>query len=124
MPALILSSFRFAGNIIAESAITSCFPRAGYDTCHAVWPSTLPHVKNARPDIVADQAERKPSQSYFLQMASRMTTSVSKDALVEPTLGRSALEICGIVAKITGEFIYESKYCEFATRRWTRGATW
>jgi hypothetical protein len=70
---------------------------AEYKRSHAVWLSILGHLWLS--------LERNQGRQYVLQVVSGETIPVVKEALVELTLGQSALKIWVFVARITDELI-------------------
>lgn len=74
--------------------------------CHEII-GTGASLTIARPYIISQQPERKPSRPYILQMVSGETIPVLKEVLVELTLGQSALKIWVFITEITDELILE-----------------
>jgi hypothetical protein len=73
-------------------------------------------VTIARSDIVTEQLKGKPSRPYILQMASRETNPVLKEALVELTLGQRHFGDVGVC-----HWDHRPVLCEPKTRQWTSG---
>jgi hypothetical protein len=89
-------SKRTDDSLIAEGWILEKSCRVPIDTGASV---TI-----AKPNIAAEQPQRKPSRPYVLQTASGETLPLLKEEPVELPLGRRALCMLEFVAEITDEF--------------------
>jgi hypothetical protein len=104
--ALSLSSARFRLNVV-DSDVDNDLYVDGWikGKPSRVIIDTGATVSIARPDIVAGLPVRETRRSYFLKMASGQTIPIDKEALVDLTLGRCALNIWVFIADITDDFI-------------------